>query len=82
MYANSRYPDQTPHSAASDLGLHCLSMSHKKDVRLILVFNAHADVPSGAVGLLFGLILFLPSYFLHASSMGSCEYVLAWAFVN
>ena len=23
-----------PHSAASDLGLHCLSMSHKKDARL------------------------------------------------
>ena len=23
-------PDQTPHSMASDLGLQCLSMSHKK----------------------------------------------------
>ena len=30
-------PDQTPHSAASDLGLHCLPMSHKKDARLICV---------------------------------------------
>ena len=25
--ANSAVPDQTPHSAASDLGLHCLSKS-------------------------------------------------------
>ena len=31
MQANSRDPDQTPHSVASDLGLHCLPMSHKKD---------------------------------------------------
>ena len=30
-------PDQTPRSAASDLGLCCLSMSHKKDARLIWV---------------------------------------------
>ena len=30
-------PDQTPHFAASDLVLHCLSMSHKKDTRLIWV---------------------------------------------
>ena len=27
-------PDHTPHSAASDLGLHCLRMSHKKDAGL------------------------------------------------
>ena len=27
FYANSADPDQTPRSAASDLGLHCLSMS-------------------------------------------------------
>ena len=32
--ANSGYPDQTPRSAASDLGLHRLSMSHKKDAML------------------------------------------------
>ena len=30
-------PDQMPHFAASDLGLHYLPMSHKKDVRLIQV---------------------------------------------
>ena len=24
LYANTGDPDQTPHSAASDLGLHCL----------------------------------------------------------
>ena len=37
MQANSGDPDQTPHSVASDLGLHCLSMSHKKDARHIWV---------------------------------------------
>ena len=30
-------PDQTPRLAASDLVLHCLPMSHKKDARLIWV---------------------------------------------
>ena len=29
--------DQMPTCAVSDLGLHCLLMSHKKDVRLIWV---------------------------------------------
>ena len=33
MQANSGDPDQTLHSVASDLGLHCLPMSHKKDAR-------------------------------------------------
>ena len=37
LYANSGYPVQTPRSEASDLGLHCLPMSHKKDSRLIWV---------------------------------------------
>ena len=37
MQANSGDPDQTPHSLASDLGLHCLPMSHKKDARHIWV---------------------------------------------
>ena len=31
--ANSVDPDQTPRAAASDLGLHCLSMSHLWDSR-------------------------------------------------
>ena len=31
MQANSGDPDQMPHSVASDLGLHYLPMSHKKD---------------------------------------------------
>ena len=35
--ANSEDPNQTPCSAASDLGLHCLPMSQKWDARLILV---------------------------------------------
>ena len=39
MLANSEDPDQTPRS---DLGLHCLPMSQKWDVRLIWV-NVHID---------------------------------------
>ena len=35
--ANSGEPDQRPHLAASDLVLHCLPMSHKKDARLIWI---------------------------------------------
>ena len=27
IFANSKDPDQTPHSAASDLGLHCLPIT-------------------------------------------------------
>ena len=37
MQANSGDPDQTPHSVASDLALHYLPMSHKKDARHIWV---------------------------------------------
>ena len=37
MQANRGDPDQMPHSVASDLGLHCLPMSHKKDARHIWV---------------------------------------------
>ena len=37
MQANSGDPGQTPHSVASDLGLHYLPMSHKKDARHIWV---------------------------------------------
>ena len=37
LHANSGDTDQMQHSLASDLGLHCLHMSHKKDARLIWV---------------------------------------------
>ena len=37
LFANSGEPDQTPHFVASDLVLHCLPMSHKKDARLLWV---------------------------------------------
>ena len=33
IQANSADPDQTPHSAASDLGLHCLPMSQSRCYR-------------------------------------------------
>ena len=35
LLANSGNPDQTPRYVASDLDLHCLPLSHKKDARLI-----------------------------------------------
>ena len=38
-YSNSVYPDQTPFSAASDLGLHCLSMFLFWNARLKWVKN-------------------------------------------
>ena len=37
MHEISGDPDQTPHSVSSDLGLHYLPMSHKKDARQIWV---------------------------------------------
>ena len=37
MQANTGDPDQTPHSVESDLGLHYLPMSHKKDTSNIWV---------------------------------------------
>ena len=37
MQANSGDPDHTPHFVASDLGLHYLPMSYKKDARHICV---------------------------------------------
>ena len=37
LLANSGKPDQTPHFAVSDLVLHCLPLSHKKDTRFIWV---------------------------------------------
>ena len=40
MQANSGDPDQTPQNVASDLDLHYLPMSHKKDARHIWVKNS------------------------------------------
>ena len=37
LLANREYPDQTSGSVASDLGLRCLSITHKKNDKLILV---------------------------------------------
>ena len=37
MRANCGDPDLSPHCVASDPGLHCLPISHKKDARLIWV---------------------------------------------
>ena len=40
MQANSGDPNQAPHSVASDMGLYCLPMSHKRDTRHIWVKKA------------------------------------------
>ena len=46
MLANSGDADQTPRSAASDQGLHCLPTSHKKDAqRRKWVKNCDNHVP-------------------------------------
>ena len=46
MQANSGDNDKTPHSVASDLGLHCLPMSHKMDTRHIVgLFGYLISVP-------------------------------------
>ena len=34
LYANDEYLDQTPHNAASDLGLNCLHLSNKMNACL------------------------------------------------
>ena len=39
MKANSGDPDQTQRLVASDLGLHCLSVSPEKDYRPVWVKN-------------------------------------------
>ena len=41
MLANSGEPDQTSRIAASDLVLHCLPISHKKDTSLRLIWVKH-----------------------------------------
>ena len=41
--ANRIAPDGTPRSAASHLGLCCLTMSHKRDARLKCV-NVHFEI--------------------------------------
>ena len=38
MQAHIGEPDPTPHSVASGLGLHCYPMSHKKDLRGLILF--------------------------------------------
>ena len=41
IFANSGDPDQTPHSAASDLGLHCLPITFQGVSRLQWVNYHH-----------------------------------------
>ena len=36
---NSGEPDQTPCFTATDLGIHCLPVSHKKDARFICIYR-------------------------------------------
>ena len=47
LFANSGDPDQTPHSAASDLGLHCLKITLLRVSRLqwIMMMDPKSVVP-------------------------------------
>ena len=45
MFATSEGPDQMPHFAASDLGLHCLPRSQLWDARHKLVNMTHRKNP-------------------------------------
>ena len=44
LFANSEDPDQMPHSAASDLGLHCLPVTLLGVSRLQRVNSLHAEL--------------------------------------
>ena len=44
LFAKSEDPNQMPHSAASDLGLHCLPITHLRVSRLQQVNNKSALV--------------------------------------
>ena len=46
LLANREDPDQMPRSVASDLGLHCLPISQKRDTRLIWMDELGFYVPS------------------------------------
>ena len=52
---NSEDPDQTLHSAFSKLGMHCLSISHKKQARHIGVNNLGINCIRGSISVLFSL---------------------------
>ena len=45
LFANSGDPDQTPRSAASDLGLHCLPITLLEVSRLQWVKQEHKGMP-------------------------------------
>ena len=55
LFANSRDPDQMPHSAASDLGLHCLPVTLLGITRLQWINRSFVDTDQTAS--LFGQCL-------------------------
>ena len=63
MEANSGDPDQTPHCAVSDIVLHCLPMSPKKDARLIWVnglgINLHENTIERSVRNLISFVTYI-----------------------
>ena len=69
LFANSEDPDQTPHSAASDLGLHCLpitllGVSRLQWVNILLIDSTITNsAQQGFKGSgLLGMALFVWSY--------------------
>ena len=59
LLANSEDPDQTPRSAASDLGLHCFPKFHKKDamhISLINIINFSLDFSDAIIIIVVGAV--------------------------
>ena len=48
LFANSRDPDQTPRSAASDLGLHCLPVTRLgvSSVQRVILLSCRKGAPN------------------------------------
>ena len=74
LKANSSEPDQTLHSASSDMVLHCLLMSHKIKARLIWV-NLHAVyyIFLGVKGYKFQITFFFLSLIINFSLANSAD---------
>ena len=72
LFVNSGDPDQTPHSAASDLGLHCLPVtSLGSSVFNGLILTVHACLSS----LPSTCILFSAVGVIFCISVNGCHYV-------
>ena len=75
LFANSGDLDQTPRSAASDLGLHCLPVTLLQVSRLQW-FNIHCLLPQRKVVKELFLLLLFSTLFRHNTKFPSTEIVV------